>query len=495
VRRPLLVEGLLRSLEDLAAIGEKRAGSAGAHRAAAYLSDRFAQLGLAPQLERFEFPRHEVLSSSLEIAVGGQVRPFGCEVLEASGAGRHRGPVTYVGRADDVSRRISGMALVARDTLLHRSTQLVNVAHAGASAMLMASAAPGNLHQIGSVRRAWEAAAPIPALSLGARDAELLREALAAGHSVEAAVEVAIRIGQGNGQNVVARIDGERSESIVIGAHYDTWYIGSTDNGAGIATLLELAARWRTRSRPQYTLIFVCFDGEELALYGGYDFLRRHLNEPILAVLDFETPSSHGAQAYGLARSSHAVWERVLPSVTDLFAVAAPMSLVPELFGGVIPTDIQGLYRAGTPVLSTAGDGPYYHTSEDTPDKVDLHRLAEVVDAFDRMLQRLMQEPTARYAGRDTALWRAEVELSGNLDVSVSVRDHAFLPQPGVAVEAVLFEKHFFEVATSRAQTDGEGRVTLPFAPRPLQPPSWVHVTAGRGHPLVEVVVPITQRG
>ena len=52
----------------------------------------------------------------------------------------------------------------------------------------------------------------------------------------------------------------------------------------------------------------------------------------------------------------------------------AGLELVPTLFGGIIPTDIQGIYRNGVPTASTAVDSPWYHTIEDTPDKVDLRR-------------------------------------------------------------------------------------------------------------------------
>jgi hypothetical protein len=488
---------LLRTLEDLAHIGDKRAGSAAGQRAAAYLGDRLRAAGLGPCVERFHFPRHEVTAATLELILDGETRPVACEALEASGAGRLRAPVVEFARATPPLR--GAVALVERDTLLHRSRQYENVHEAGGACMLLASAAPRNLHQVGSVRRAWEAAGPLPALSVGARDARTIREALAAGRAVEAAVEIAIALHPGVGQNVLARIDGERREQLVVGAHYDTWFAGSTDNGAGVALLLELAARWRARPRPPYALVFVAWDGEELALYGGYDFLRRHVvraREPILAVLDLETPSSHGAQAYGLARSSHAAWERplALAGTGDLFAVDAPMAMVPELFGGVIPTDIQGLYRAGTPVLSTAGDGPYYHTVEDTPDKVDLDRLAALVESFDRLLLRLMDEPPARFSGRDAGLWHAGVSASAGLDglhVDVTVHDGARVPQAAALVEAVLFHDHFFETATARARTDDNGRAALRLPEPYAQPPCFLHVSAGRAHPLVEVVLPL----
>jgi hypothetical protein len=170
-----------------------------------------------------------------------------------------------------------------------------------------------------------------------------------------------------------------------------------------------------------------------------------------------------------------------------------PMDLVPELFGGVIPTDVQGLYRAGTPAVATAVDAPYYHTVEDTPDKVDLPRLEETVDGFDRAIDLLMEEPPERFAARDSALWRVDVRANPDGDalrVDVVVRDDGGQPQAGAVVEAVLFHDHFFQTDGAIARASGDGTVTLRIDRRPEAPgPRFLHVTAGERHPLVEQVL------
>jgi hypothetical protein len=286
-------------------------------------------------------------------------------------------------------------------------------------------------------------------------------------------------------------VRGQEPAQIVIGAHYDTWFTGASDNGAGVAALLALAQRRARREPGRYTLSFIAWDGEELALYGGYHHLRRLLvdDTPVLAVIDFETPSAHGAQAYGLARSGHAPLGEAIHGVGlhELYAMNVPMDLVPELFGGVIPTDVQGHYRAGAPTMATAGDAPYYHTVEDTPDKVDLHRLAETVDGFDRAIERLMTEPIDRFRARDPALWTLEAQLQSiesGLIVNAVARDGAGLPRSLAFVEATLFRDDFHEVATCRAPTDGAGRATL-VLPR-VEEPGHLHVTAGMRYPMVE---------
>lgn len=494
---------LLETIEALAAFGEKRAGSEAGARAAGYLAARMRQLGLADvRGEPFAFPRHDLVRASLALAVDGAPRPTSFAVLEASGAGSVDAEVVHVGWAtreqlaeSDVRGRV---ALVDRNPLYHRSTQYYNCVEAGAAALLFASSAPENLPQVGSIRRTWEAIGPIPALTLGGVDAHALRDALAAGRPVRARLDVDAKVARGIGRNVLGRLAGTTGDELVVGAHYDSWYAGSCDNGSGVAAMLALAERRARRPPGRYGLTFVAWDGEELALYGGYHQLRRFAVAGVrpLAVIDFETPSALGAQAYGLARSNHAPLADAIIDVGlhELFALNVPMDLVAELFGGVIPTDIQGLYRAGTPAIATAVDAPYYHTAGDTPDKVDLARLEETVVGFDRALDRLLTVAPERFGVRDPALWQAalEVERRGDdLIVVVRVRDAAGRPQANATIDGVLFEDDFFERESLRVASDGDGVAQLVFAggARGVDDgPRFVHVAAGARWPLVEAV-------
>src|SRR5262249_11082129 len=160
--------------------------------------------------------------------VGGAPRAIGIDVLETSGSGHADGPVVPVGGAmpsDLAALDLHGkIALVDRLQTYHRSTQDVHVAAAGASAMIYASGAPENLRQVGSVRRTFEEIGPIPAITVGADDANALRSAAHATIDVEAVATPAI------GQNIVGHIPGTASGEIVIGAHYDTWFAGSSDH-------------------------------------------------------------------------------------------------------------------------------------------------------------------------------------------------------------------------------------------------------------------------
>lgn len=84
-------------------------------------------------------------------------------------------------------------------------------------------------------------------------------------------------------QNVVGYIQGTRipDSMIVLTAHYDhlgglgnaTYFPGANDNASGISMLLSLARYYSNIDhRPEYTMVFIAFGGEEVGLIGSQFF-------------------------------------------------------------------------------------------------------------------------------------------------------------------------------------------------------------------------------
>lgn len=494
---------LLTTIEALANLGQKQAGTPAGQQAAAYIRGRYQAMGLSDiRMEAFSFPRWELTSSSLAVSIAGVPSAPGFDVFESSGGGDVvDAEVVDVGTAADLTGiNLTGkIAMVVRDPSFHRAAQYRNVVAAGAAAMLYKSIAPDNLRQVGSVRYDWEANGAIPAITLGETDADAILAALTANQDVRATLEVAVRSVPSTGTNVIGVIPGERPEQIVIGAHFDTWFEGSTDNCGGVAELLAVAERRIRRGRSQYTIVVVAFDGEELALYGGYDFLRKHrvLNQdPILAVINFESPAAHDADLAGLVHSNQPAIDAALQAahLRQLYGVYAGLEVVAQLFGGIIPTDIQGIYRSGVPTVTTAVTNPYYHTSEDTPDKVDLALLAESSDAFEEAIELMMRLAPADFAVPDPEVWTAEVTTAtaAQFVVSATIKDGSGALRPGVTATAQVLYDDFTLAATLSAMTDASGVARFAF---PANVPTmgsgkrFVHVGAGPLYPLVEKVI------
>lgn len=498
---------LLTTLEDLAAMGEKQAGTAAGIAAGDYIAARFEAIGLHDvHTEEFQFPRWEVVNKSLALSIDGASMQAGFDLFEASGSGTvMNAPIVDVGTATAASlagKDVAGkVAMVVRDPSFHRSAQYRNVMEAGAAAMLYLSIAPQNLRQVGSVRYEWEAAGTIPAITIGADDAAAITAALAAGKDVRATIDVTIRSTPATGRNIVATWPGERPEIIVLGAHYDTWFAGSSDNGGGVAELIAIAERRVKRGKGRYTIAFVAYDGEEIGLYGGYDYLRKHkilVEDPILAVLNFESPSAHDADISALVHSHQPLLDEALQEahLRSLYSVYAGIELVAQLFGGIIPTDIQGIYRHGVPTVTTAVTNPFYHTHMDTPDKVDLDFLGRSTDAFDDAIERLLKLEPADLDVADPEVWTAELTVTpgATLVVEAVVRDgRGNLAPDAVASVAILYDD-FFQAATVTANTDASGRVRFELPAEVATMGTgrrFVHFGAGPKYPLVERIAPL----
>jgi Zn-dependent M28 family amino/carboxypeptidase len=484
---------LQKTLDELAAFGQKQPGTPAGQQAATYLGDRFRALGLADvHEEKFTLPTWSA-TKSFSVTIDGVDSSPGYDVFEASGSANVDGAIVDVGTAMD--QELEGVdltgkiALVKRETSFHRSAQLRNVHAHGAAAMLYLSVAPQNLRQVGSVRFGWNAMEPIPAITIGADDGATIKAALAANKTVIAHINVQSTSTPASGINVVGKIAGERPETIVMGAHYDSWFTGSSDNGSGVAELLAVASRRMQRGKPHYTLVFVAYDGEETGLYGGYDYYRKHKivgNEPIIAVLNFESPSALNPDIAGLAHSNQPKLDEALQlaHLRQIYALYTGMEIVAQLFGGIIPTDIQGVYRGGTPTVSTAVTNPYYHTVMDTPDKVDLALLVESTDAFDAAIDNLSKLTLDDFAVPDPQIWSAAVTVNGT-SVDVTVTNGTGGPGANAKIEASVMHDDFLLDGEVTATADANGHATLTI-PASSGTNRFLHLTAGPIYPLAE---------
>ena len=75
--------------------------------------------------------------------------------------------------------------------------------------------------------------------------------------------------------NIIAVKQGDSSQQLVVGAHYDSARLGQgyADNASGVGLLLEMAARLKAKATP-YTLVFVAFGAEEQGMLGSRYYVR-----------------------------------------------------------------------------------------------------------------------------------------------------------------------------------------------------------------------------
>ena len=85
-------------------------------------------------------------------------------------------------------------------------------------------------------------------------------------------------------QNVIGEIEGavHPEQVVLVGAHLDSWDLspGATDDGTGVAAVIAAArAIHASGVRPDRTIRFVLFTGEEQGLLGSHAYVEQHRAE------------------------------------------------------------------------------------------------------------------------------------------------------------------------------------------------------------------------
>jgi Peptidase family M28 len=232
--------------------------------------------------------------------------------------------------------------------------------------------------------------------------------------------------------NIEAEIPGNRPEIIVIGAHYDSVFgsPGANDNGSGVAAVLALAQRFAARETerspprrtPNKTLRFVAFVNEEPPYFlsgemGSLVYARRckQRGDKISAMISLETigyfsdaPHSQTYPAPGLGVfyprignfigfvsnvQSRALLRRVIALFRKHAKIPSEGAALPAFVPGVSWSDQWSFWQQGYPAIMVTDTAPfrypYYHSSNDTPDKLDYDRFALVVSGMEKVIEQL----------------------------------------------------------------------------------------------------------
>jgi hypothetical protein len=175
--------------------------------------------------------------------------------------------------------------------------------------------------------------------------------------------------------NTVGEIRGSEKpeEYVIVGAHLDSWDLGTgtTDNGTGTTALLEAArALAKCGTPPRRTIRFVLFTGEEQGLHGSQAYLKQHKDElPRVSgciVHDTGTGKVVGLGCGGRA-PVRATLEKELVSLKDLGVTDFTRKPGPG-------SDHYTFEKAGIPGFETkqeiAGYRFTHHSQADTLDRV-----------------------------------------------------------------------------------------------------------------------------
>ena len=176
--------------------------------------------------------------------------------------------------------------------------------------------------------------------------------------------------------NVVARLEGTdpQSKSIMLTAHYDSVpnSPGASDDGAGVATLLETLRALKAGPPLRHGVIFLFTDGEEMGLLGAKGFMDEHpWARNVGLVLNFEARGTGGPVFMFETSDQNG-------SLITEFAKTAPYPFASSLMYTIyklLPndTDLTVFRRGGIPGFNFAfvGGSNRYHTQRDNLSQLD----------------------------------------------------------------------------------------------------------------------------
>ncbi len=208
-------------------------------------------------------------------------------------------------------------------------------------------------------------------------------------------------------ENLVAR-RGDESPQIIIGAHYDSRIFadhdpdpanhtkpmpGANDGASGVAVLLEMARSLPKDTVPVWLVFFDAEDNGDIEswdwILGSREFVKNNVIQP-QAVVVIDMIGDADLNIYKERNSN--------PELTDeIWATAKSLGYENKFIPSYkysMEDDHTPFLQAGLPAVDIIDfDYPYWHTTQDTPDKVSAESLQAVGETLNTWIMQRSTQP------------------------------------------------------------------------------------------------------
>lgn len=423
----------------------RETGTKGEQMAAAYIMDRFRQLGLAPKgddhtyLNAFQFaalprtgPDNTLQLGRHTLKLGEDFYPLGysanAQVLTRVARCKYGILAPELGRNDfegvDVKDHAACMSISSPDGIHPHSKWLAHndlrsrindAVKLGANAIIFYNDAPDMANDPPKDFEMKLLPTTVPVVFLTKNGFEKLGQ-----DGDPVVIHTDIIREEKTGHNVIGYMGNGKPYTVVIGAHYDhlgmggegslyrgepAIHNGADDNASGVAVLLQLAADLRNMPNAKNNnYLFMAFSGEEKGLYGSnawtknptlpIDSLTYMINMDMVGRLD--SASNLAINSIGTSPS----W----PGITKLKVGGLNIKTTE---GGVGPSDHTSFYLQGVPAIHFfTGSEPDYHKPSDDAAKLDypgMLRIARYIEAVITTLNDSTKLTFTKTADTDTS--------------------------------------------------------------------------------------------
>ena len=384
---------LLRELTD--DIGSRLAGSSAYDRAARWAAAKFREAGIANvHFEEFTLPNGWQRGPAQARVVKPAERPLRVGSVgwgPSTPPGGVRGDVILVSDLAPAALRARSAQLKNRILLVELERALppdqpLAFAHLresfplfrdlGVQAVLLPHDIPNNVAGWVDTGNARGTVLPLPVGDIGWEDYQLLRRHLARGPvTIEAEWHNEVT-GPIQVSNVIAEIAGSdlRHEWVLLGAHLDSWDLGTgaQDNGTGVVMVLEAArAIVALGNSPRRSIRFALWAAEEPGPPGSAMFIKRNATDLRDCVAVLNTDNGAGRPRGWYVNGRIDLRDAMRPIAEHLRALRAE-GLSTDVSCG---SDECPFLLEGIPALKLWVDTTQYrqvhHKASDTLDKVD----------------------------------------------------------------------------------------------------------------------------
>lgn len=251
----------------------------------------------------------------------------------------------------------------------------------------------------------------IPIAGISGGDGQALIQRLES-QRLEATLQVQVETGVFPVTMPVADIPGRTDEFVLLSCHYDTWFLGATDNCAANATAIEMArCFWVHREELERGVRIVWWTGHSNGRYAGstwycdqhwlqlHTHCVAHITADLLGNRGANREGIHTTGAEGRKFFLETAAAAALGTEVDFFSIGRGADQ--SFWGTGIPFHFysRSVCRSEEKQTATPGPGtPWWHTAEDTLDKVDPTVLARDARMFYLSAYRLAAERRLPFA-------------------------------------------------------------------------------------------------